>query len=57
MPSIFISQADQISAMVFNKLIKESKGKQLLEMLEFLNSHLYCHLDASYETVIRKLEV
>lgn len=55
-PSNHVGQAEQISSMVFNKLIRQSKGKQLQDMLSFLNSHLYCHLNASYEPVIRKME-
>lgn len=43
--------------MVFQKIIRQNRGKQLVEMLEFLDSQLYCHLDASYETTTRKLEV
>ena len=43
--------------MVFQKIIRQNRGKQLIDMLEFLDSQLYCHLDASYEPTIRKLEV
>jgi hypothetical protein len=50
-------QVDQILTMVFQKLICQNRGKQLIDMLEFLDSQLYCHLDASYESTIRKLEV
>ncbi|CAL8462386.1 g1919 [Coccomyxa elongata] len=50
-------QVDQIVTMVFQKIIRQNRGKQLVEMLEFLDSQLYCHLDASYETTTRKLEV
>ncbi|KAK9906425.1 hypothetical protein WJX75_001628 [Coccomyxa subellipsoidea] len=50
-------QVDQILTMVFQKLIRQNRGKQLIDMLEFLDSQLYCHLDASYESTIRKLEV
>ena len=50
-------QVDQILTMVFQKLIRQNRGKQLIDMLEFLDSQLYCHLDASYEPTIRKLEV
>ena len=39
------------------RLIPQHDWETLLEVLDFLNQRVYCRLDASYEPVIRKLEV
>lgn len=43
--------------MVFKKLIAQSRGKELMDTLEFLSARLYCRLAPSYDAIIRKLEV
>ena len=50
-------QADQICVLLFQKLIRQSKGRELMDTLDFLNSRLYCRLPPSYDPIIRKLEV
>ena len=52
-----LKQADQICSMVFKRLIGQSRGKDLMDMLEFLSTRLYCRLHPSYDAIIRKLEV
>ena len=50
-------QADQITSLVFSRLIRQGRGKELLDLLEFLNARVYSRLDTSYEPTIRKLRV
>ncbi len=55
-PSVTL-QADQITSLVFSRLIRQGRGKELLDLLEFLNARVYSRLDTSYEPTIRKLRV
>jgi len=50
-------QADQITSLVFSKLIRQGRGRDLLELLDFLNWRVYSKLDIAYEPTIRKLQV
>ena len=50
-------QADQITSFVFSKLIRQARGKELLDLLEFLEARVYSKLEAAYEPTIRKLQV
>ena len=51
-------QTDQTrEACMCRRLITQHDAKTLLEVLDFLNQRVYCRLDASYEPIIRKLEV
>ncbi len=50
-------QADQITSLVFSKLIRQGRGRELLELLDFLNWRVYSKLDSAYEPTIRKLQV
>ena len=50
-------QADQITSFVFSKLIRQARGKELLDLLDFLEAHVYSKLEAAYEPTIRKLQV
>jgi hypothetical protein len=43
--------------MVFQKLIRQGKGRELMDTLDFLSTRLYCRLPPSYDPVIRRLEV
>jgi hypothetical protein len=47
----------QISELVFRILIPSHKGDELMELLEFLNTRIYCRLDAELEPAVRRLEV
>ena len=50
-------QPDQLCELVFRKLLPLDQAGELMEVLEFLSSRVYSRLPASYEEVIRKLEV
>lgn len=50
-------QADQLSELIFRKLLPLDQASELMEVLEFLSSRVYSRLPGSYEGVIRKLEV
>ena len=50
-------QADQITSFVFSKLIRQARGKELLDLLDFLEAQVYSKLEAAYEPTIRKLQV
>ena len=50
-------QADQITSFVFSKLIRQARGKELLDLLDFLEAHVYSKLEAAYQPTIRKLQV
>lgn len=50
-------QADQITSFVFSKLIRQARGKELLDLLNFLEAQVYSKLEAAYEPTIRKLQV
>lgn len=50
-------QADQLTSFVFSKLIRHGRGRELLDLLDFLKSHVYSRLDTAYEPTIRKLQV
>ena len=43
--------------MVFQKLICQGKGRELMDTLDFLSTRLYCRLPPSYDPIIRRLEV
>lgn len=50
-------QADQLSELLFRKLLPLDQASELMEVLEFLSSRVYSRLPGCYEGVIRKLEV
>lgn len=50
-------QADQLTELLFRKLLPLDQAAELMEVLEFLSSRVYSRLPGSYEGVIRKLEV
>ena len=50
-------QPDQLCELVFRKLLPLDQAAELMEVLDFLSTRVYSRLPASYEEVIRKLEV
>ena len=50
-------QPDQLCELVFRKLVPLDQAHELMEVLDFLSNRVYSRLPASYEEVIRKLEV
>ena len=55
--SSYVLQADQITSLVFSKLIRQGRGRELLDLLDFLNARVYSRLGTAYESTIRKLRV
>lgn len=50
-------QADQLSELIFRRIIPSHSFSELVELLKLLSSRLYSHLDASLESASRRLEV